>query len=456
MSVSWMFALKNLGRNKKRNFATASAIVLGFAGLLLLCGFVIRIEKFFRAATIYMNHTGSVVVYKPEGVQKHLLKPKEFSLTATEQQAVITAMQTNFPDLEFLAAHIDGFALAGNGCRTFPVRITGVPRDVERRIFEHPMVREHAFELLHMNRGRGLWEYPDVVTSSLTPKATRRLGKPLTYDEVLARGTYDLPPKIPDCSSPGSRAVIAADSNVQIAVRTFGNALSAMDTEVVNNFSSGYSLLEETAAIVPFDALQKLLETDMATYVAAYLPWDVDTKKAAVKLDGVLQRQGLNLDVFHFGDPKVSPFYHGFMNLIYMMSTFFLSLALLIVTLSVGDTMSTSIMERTREIGTLRAMGFRRSDIINIFAKESILLVSLSVPIGLVVALIIGGIVNALEMKFAVPGVSSDIQIILKVEPWAAFAIGALEVLVALVAGFVTSVRVVRRDICDLLYTHVS
>jgi hypothetical protein len=86
MTTRLALAFKNLGRNRRRNLATASAIILGYAGLILLSGFVTRIEKFFRATSVYLNHIGSISIHKPEGVEKHLLKPAKYSLSAEEQQ----------------------------------------------------------------------------------------------------------------------------------------------------------------------------------------------------------------------------------------------------------------------------------------------------------------------------------------------------------------------------------
>jgi len=48
MTSGWRLALRNLARNKRRNFATGMAIALGFAALLALGGYVNRVEKYLR------------------------------------------------------------------------------------------------------------------------------------------------------------------------------------------------------------------------------------------------------------------------------------------------------------------------------------------------------------------------------------------------------------------------
>jgi len=159
------------------------------------------------------------------------------------------------------------------------------------------------------------------------------------------------------------RAQSSNDPNVQLAGRTFQNNFSAIDAEIVGFYSSGLELLEESAAQLPLEALQKLYETEAVTKMAIYLPWDTPVEENAALLNSELKKAGLDLEVHHFKEFSVNPFYAGFMNLIYVMSAFFLTLAVCVVTLTVSDTMTMSVLERSKEIGTLRAVGFKKPPI---------------------------------------------------------------------------------------------
>jgi len=456
MSTRLALAFKNLGRNSRRNMATASAIVLGYAGLLLLSGFVTRIEKFFRATSIYLNHVGTLSVFKPDGVEKHLLKPKKYSLTPEEQVKTREIMKNLFPENEGIGTSLQGFSLIGNGCKTWPVRITGTEKELEKRLVNHWSVSQFSGELLGARRGSGIWEFKTITPILVTHKVARNLGK-----SKIRSTTEDSIPQLSssenyDCSDQRFHLRLSDDSNVQLAARTFQNDFSAVDAEIVGFYSSGLELLEESAALVPLDALQKLYETDGATKISLFLPWNTPPEPAAQRLTEALKNANLDLQVHHFKEFSVNPFYAGFMNLIYVMSSFFLTLAICVVTLTVSDTMTMSVLERSREIGTLRALGFRQTQIIRMFSEEGTLLGLLCLPFGLFIAWLTSLIVNSAEILFEVPGISTQIKVVLEINVIHGVVLGALLVGVTMLSGWITSVRATKKPLVKLLQSHVS
>jgi hypothetical protein len=61
------------------------------------------------------------------------------------------------------------------------------------------------------------------------------------------------------------------------------------------------------------------------------------------------------------------------------------------VLFTVGNTMSTAVIERTVEIGTLRAMGLRRGGIRRLFVCEGLLLGLVGAALGVLIAAAPGG-----------------------------------------------------------------
>lgn len=457
MSTRLTMAFKNLGRNRRRNMATASAVVLGYAGLILLSGFVTRIEKFFRTTSVYLNHVGTLSIFKPDGVEKHLLKPKSYSLTPQEQMRAREILSKLFPEHEGIGTHLQGFSLIGNGCKTWPVKISGIDAALESRLVNHWSVHKYAAELIKARRGGGLWEFKSITPILITSKVARNLGKAktLTSDEALnATPKGAIAPL--DCSDQRLNLLLAQDSNVQLAARTFQNDFSAIDAEIIGYYSSGLELLEESAALVPLQALQNLYETDGATKLTVFLPWDTEPEPAAEKLQNALKNEGLDLEVRHFKEFSVNPFYAGFMNLIYVMSTFFLALAVCVVTLTVSDAMTMSVLERTREIGTLRALGFKKHEVTRMFIEEGAMLGVLCLPIGFILAWLTAQSVNHSGFLFEVPGISTQIQVVLEIQAIHCIALGIMLVLVTTLSGWFTSVRSTRKEVVSLLQTHVA
>ena len=102
--------------------------------------------------------------------------------------------------------------------------------------------------------------------------------------------------------------------------------------------------------------------------------------------------------------------------------------------------MYTSVLERTKEIGTLRAVGFRQRDVARIFVLENIQLCLFSIVIGIVITYFIAFIVNALNIQFTPPAVSGKVQFKLG---WNLFIAGVITSLVLLLT-WISSIIVMR------------
>lgn len=94
-----------------------------------------------------------------------------------------------------------------------------------------------------------------------------------------------------------------------------------------------------------------------------------------------------------------------FVNLIYAL----LFLAVIIAGIGIANTLALSIVERTREIGLLRAVGMTRAQLKSTIRWEAVIIAMLGTVLGLVIGLVFGwAIVQALKdqgiSKFAPPG----------------------------------------------------
>lgn len=75
-----------------------------------------------------------------------------------------------------------------------------------------------------------------------------------------------------------------------------------------------------------------------------------------------------------------------------------------IVLFTIGNTMGTAVVERTVEIGTLRAIGLRRSGIRQMFIAEGVLLGLAGAVLGVSAALLAGYLINHSGLAYTPPG----------------------------------------------------
>jgi putative ABC transport system permease protein len=125
----------------------------------------------------------------------------------------------------------------------------------------------------------------------------------------------------------------------------------------------------------------------------------------------------------HFGGEPLEVLDYQTLNPMYgqtdqFMASMFGFIAMLIgviVLFTIGNTMGTAVMERTVEIGTLRAMGLRRAGIRRLFMCEALLLGAIGSAAGLAGALGIAWLINHSGWTWTPPGYSYAYLILVRV-----------------------------------------
>jgi putative ABC transport system permease protein len=116
-----------------------------------------------------------------------------------------------------------------------------------------------------------------------------------------------------------------------------------------------------------------------------------------------------------------------------------LGLSILIAVLGIINTLALSILERTRELGLLRAIGMFRSQVIQMVAVESVVIALFGALLGVLVGSALGTAV--------VRAVPDELVSVLSL-PWASTALVlGLAVLVGLAAAVLPAVRAARTDL---------
>lgn len=455
MRHSWQLALKNLRRNRRRNLATAVSIALGFCGLVLIGGYAVRVERFLRTNTVYLQQTGHLAIYKEGGLERGTAQPAKFALSAEEQQAIAAALAKH-PEVEFFGRHLVGMGLAGNGCKTLPFAALGVEPGVQARALTHPEVLQASPELSRPVKGELIARYPAVEGAvALSAGLAELLGKTRIHDEVPAAA---VPAELvlPDCSTQAGRDALANDANVQLAGLTWSGSMSAVDTEVVNVFHTPLAETDDGTVVASLQTLQSLYDTDAISYLSVYLKDARDAQRMRGVVEDSLRAAKVPVRVYTFDDERVGPYYAGTMPFLSSLVGFIGLLVAAVVVLSILNAMTLSILERTRELGMLRALGFNRGQVLGLCLREAALLAAVAVGVGLALALGVSALVNGANLRFSPPGVPGTIQFMLTPTPALCVALAALILPLSVVAAWLAVRRTTRAAIVGLLSSHSS
>jgi putative ABC transport system permease protein len=125
----------------------------------------------------------------------------------------------------------------------------------------------------------------------------------------------------------------------------------------------------------------------------------------------------------------------------------------IIVLFTIGNTMSTAVVERTVEIGTLRAIGMRRSGIRRLFLCEGVLLGLIGSVIGVLCSLIIAFVINRSGLSWTPPGYSYAYLILVRVWQDSHLLIGSVIglIIVTVISAWLPANRASQLMIVDAL-----
>lgn len=391
---SFILPFRNLFRNKRRTLATGIAIVAGFVGLSLLGAYIFRIEKVLRYNTIYLQNKGHLSIYKKDGLKKFSSKPGKYMISKDQIGQLMQILETYDREVEWVGQTLSGTGLLSNGERSVPFMAQGLDALSLAKTRTHPQVQRWAHDLMTVDANtfvQQLRQNPAAIS------ATRRLMEVIQTKEQLANGAADL-------------AMNKSGMAVQLAGKTVFRDLNAVDADIVTNHTTGYQLSDDSSLLAGIQLLQDLYATDGVQNLSVFLKDDGDTDQMLARLQNEFASRQLPFQVFAFKHPDISSSYVGTMGFLYVMAGFFIFLISSAVVLSILNSLTMNILERLREIGTLRALGYSQNKICWMMTQESICLTVICQALGVALTLLIGFAVNRMNVRFNPPGLSKDIQ----------------------------------------------
>lgn len=420
LAGEFRIATRNLRRNRRRTLVTGLGLLSGYVGLVLLCGYVLHVERYLMVNSVYLNHTGHIAIYRTGGLDRYFSKPRSYVLSAAELKTLDEALGPWRDQIEFTEPYLMANGLVQNGEKSVPFQAKGVTKDADERVRLHPMVQEWTPELNARNKDlfkapvQGGTDDPVAITSSINDA----LGRP---------------------------------SVVQLLGATLDGGFNGIESPVAYLFSTGMAMTEPTGLRGSYAAFQHLLETDGASYVGVFLHRDAVARSLAAEMNRTFKDGDLPFEAVPFFDERIGLFYTGTMNFLSSMAIFFLILVSGVVILTVTNAVSMNIIERVREIGTLRAIGFKSSDIARLLTIESFVLALAFLFLGALIAQVVSWVVAAAQIRVRPPGIAGDVQFI--VTPWLSLCLGLglILMLVTVCTAFVVTRRKMRAKVSTLL-----
>jgi len=241
---------------------------------------------------------------------------------------------------------------------------------------------------------------------------------------------------------------------IDLLAATAGGAPNVVQLAVGGAEPQGVKELDDNFVAMPLGLAQLLVYgrgEHKATGIVLQLRRSEDLPTARARLTTLFKEKHLDLEVRDFGE--LSPFYGQVKS---MFSAIFLFIALVmgvIVLFAVVNTMTMNVMERTNEVGTIRALGVRRAGIRSQFTAEGVLIGAIGATVGALLALAVASLVNHAGLTWIPPGNATAVPLRLDVAGRAALVGGAWLglAIVTTLAALLPANRAARLPVVDAL-----
>ena len=157
------------------------------------------------------------------------------------------------------------------------------------------------------------------------------------------------------------------------------------------------------------------------------------------------------MTVHAYDDPAANPYYVGMIQTIGGVLSFISLLVATVVTLTVLNAMTLAILERTRELGTLRSLGFTRGQVLGLLLREAAALTVISSAAGLALALAAALAISAAGVTMEVPGLAGRALLSVLPTPRICAGVAVLFLALSLLATWVAVRRRVRERVAALV-----
>jgi ABC-type lipoprotein release transport system permease subunit len=384
-----LIAFRNLMAHRRRTALLGGAIAGVTAVLVILMGVTngMKATMLESATTLMSGHVNVGGFYKVTAGQS--------APVVTEYPKLIEQLRKEVPELDYVTNRGRGWARLVSDTGSVQVGVGGIEIETEPGFRKVVQVREGSLD--------GLKEPGTIlIFEEQAKKLGVKVGDTLTLSAPTMRGVNNtLDVRV---------AAIAANIGMMSSFNTFVPNKSLQDLYQLKNDATGaVHLYLKDMKDVP--TVQQRLRVKLAE--AGYQMMDNDPRAFWMKFD-VVNREGWTgqkLDITNWED-EIS-FVQWVVQALSFITVWLTFVLLVVIAAGIMNTLWIAIRERTREIGTLRAIGMQRARVLVMFLTEALLLSFTSTVVGATVATSLCLFINAQQVK--VPEV---VQVMLLTEHW--------------------------------------
>jgi putative ABC transport system permease protein len=398
----WKLALRNVLRHKARTGMTLLAIIVGVVGLILSGGFVQDI--FLQLGeTLIHSQSGHLQLSRSGYFERGARSPEKYLISDPEslRQSIM-----KMAEVEEATGRVFFSGLLNNGRSDLPIVGEGIEPDRESRLGR----------ALVISAGRKL---EDKDTSGMM------IGHGLAHALRL---------------KPGGR--------VTLVLNTPDGALNSLEFEVVGVFQTFSKDYDSRAIRIPLAAAQEIQTISGVNTMVVALKRTQDTDLVVESLSRQFTKAGLEVKSW----VVLNDFYAKTVDMYDAQFGVLRIIILVMVLLSVANSVNMSVFERVGEFGTMMAVGNRSSRVFALIIAENAIIGLSGAVFGVIVGIILALAISAIGIPMPPPP-DSDLSFTAHIRLVPTVILGAFAVglIATIAAALLPAMRVRRIPVVDAL-----
>lgn len=458
-------AVRNLIRNRRRSLTTILAMVIGMIALLLFGGFISSI--YFGLQTGIVQTQGHLHIYKEGYLEYGSSRPSDYFID--DYKAVINTINKDEylkQNIQVITPVVSLTGIAGNYSADSSKTFIGsgvIPSDKNKMGSwdEHDLGTKQSPLGLNDNNiseavvGLGMAKMLNLCKSLDIPNCKDspiETTKGETDTEVLSLQSL-LENESTQEANNNKKGV-----QIDLLASTGSGAPNVVSLSVIKAKKMPNKVLDDSYIIMHLRQAQKLVfdNDSRVSSIVIQLKRTEMIGETQAYLSRLLNKSGFKQS---FEVKNYTEFNSEFFQIINMFIVIFIFIALmisLVVLFTTVNTLTMSVMERISEIGSLRAMGLRRSAIRWQFLLEGAVIGITGATLGIIVSIILTQVFNVSGFSWTPPNSveDSDLKILLFATPFLLIGSWLLMVIVATVSSLLPARYAAKMNIVNAIRNH--
>lgn len=399
-------AFRNVFRNKRRTIITLSAIAFGCASLIINSGIIYFIFRGLREDAIHGRY-GHIQIYKRGYNEKQMTDPLAHTISNREFEE-LRSLISSFPHVKDVTSKLEISGLMTFGGKS--VSFLGVGVDPQKDSEFSTMISIVEGSLLSEKDPMGV-----IIGKGLAAKLKLRAGDFATLLANTQDGNYN-----------------------------------GVDVRIKGIFEGGLKEFDDWVMKIPISKAQELINFNQAQSVVVLLDNTENTEAVKARLTKAFKEKNLDLELTSWED--LALFYNQVVNMFGKELDVVKVIICIIVILSIINSMTMSIYERTREVGTMIAIGTLPRNVLRLFLLEGFILGLMGGALGVLSGVGLSALISYIGIPMPPPPASTRAFIAqVDIVPSVLLFAFVLSVISTVVASFYPAFRASRLRIVNAL-----